>query len=185
MRIVAGTLGGRRLKSPAGHRVRPTSDKVREALFSILGDRISGARVLDLYAGTGAVGLEALSRGAESVLFVEQSALVRRILKENVHSLGLEDRCAVRAGRVPGVLDSLAAAGAEFDMVFADPPYERGQVARLLSSEPLLKVTAADALLIVEMRKSEAPDPGLWVEAQRRRYGDTCLWFLTRTGEEA
>ena len=184
MRIVAGTRGGRRLKAPAGLRVRPTSDKVREALFAILGPRVAGASVLDLYAGTGALGLEALSRGAATAVFVEQSATVRRVLQENVTMLELEDRCVIRTGRVPGALTTLPDFGVPFDLVLADPPYERGQTERLLTSEALIRLVTPDAQLVVEMRKSESPKPGLWTPKQRREYGDTSLWFLTPQSQE-
>lgn len=184
MRIVAGTFGGRRLKAPPGNRVRPTSDKVREALFSILGETVVGASVLDLYAGTGALGLEALSRGAVSAVFVEQSAPVRRVLQENVAALELSEACMIRTGRVPGALQTLTDFGVPFDIVFADPPYERGQTERLLKSEALVDLVAANAQLVVELRKTESPNPGLWNPGPRRVYGDTSLWFLTPRGQE-
>jgi len=184
MRIVAGTHGGRRLKAPSGLRVRPTSDKVREALFAILGARVQDASVLDLYAGTGALGLEALSRGAATAVFVEQSASVRRVLQENVIALELEDRCLIRTGRVPAALATLPDYGVPFDLVLADPPYDRGQTERLLRSETLIGLVKPDAQLIVEMRKTEFPKPGLWTPEERRDYGDTSIWFLT-PGQEA
>ena len=108
MRIVAGSHSGRRLKSPSGLRVRPTPDKVREALYSILGDRTRDATVLDLFAGTGAIGLEALSRGARFVHFVEQSSRVRRVIKENVDDLKLGPRVEILAGKIPQCLDRIA-----------------------------------------------------------------------------
>jgi 16S rRNA (guanine966-N2)-methyltransferase len=184
MRIVAGTHGGRRLKAPAGYRVRPTPDRVREALFSILSDRVEGARVLDLYAGTGALGLEALSRGAEFAKFVEQSHSVVRVLEDNIVSLGFEDRASVRSGRLPGVLADIADTEPPFDLIFADPPYEQGQTERLLEAPALMALAATDALLIVEVRKTEKPPPGLWHVRERRQYGDTSLIFLTLQKED-
>lgn len=185
MRIVAGSRGGRRLKAPAGLSVRPTPDKVREALFSILGERVRGARFLDLYAGTGAVGLEALSRGATSAEFVEQSASVARLLKENIRALDFEGETRVWIGRLPAVLGKIAKARPTFDLVFADPPYEKGEIDLLTSHPALVALAAPGASLIVEHRYSETPAEGLWTIEKSRRYGDTALSFLCEPRREA
>jgi 16S rRNA (guanine966-N2)-methyltransferase len=177
MRIVAGTRGGRRLKAPGGLRVRPTPDKVREALFAILGADVVGCRFLDLFAGTGAVGLEALSRGSASADFVEQSRTVTRVLRENVAALGFDDQVRIWHGRLPAMLGPLVGAGLAFDLLFADPPYEKGQLDRLLATPALVTLSAPDALLVVEHRHGEPIEPGLWEIHQTRRYGDTALSF--------
>lgn len=126
MRIVAGALKGRRLSSPKDNRIRPTSDRLRESLFNRLAHRddfdIAGARVADLFAGTGALGLEALSRGAAEAVFVEQSRAAIRLIRDNIAALGLEDRArvlAVDARKLP-------AAASPFNLVFLDPPYGKG-----------------------------------------------------------
>ncbi|MBI3678884.1 MAG: 16S rRNA (guanine(966)-N(2))-methyltransferase RsmD [Acidobacteria bacterium] len=120
MRVIAGEFRSRRLKSLAGLQVRPTPDRLREALFSALTARIGGAVFLDAYAGTGAVGLEALSRGAGSVIFLEQHREAVRVIQENVRSLGVEARCRIVRGSV-----RLYLRGQKADMVFVDPPYSR------------------------------------------------------------
>ena len=120
MRIIAGTLKGRRLIAPAGQSVRPTSDRLRETLFNVLGDSIVGTRVLDAFAGTGAIGIEALSRGAVYVTFIESEARVVRVLSENIRACGVTDACAIIRH------DFLRArpSGAPVDFVIADPPYD-------------------------------------------------------------
>jgi 16S rRNA (guanine966-N2)-methyltransferase len=166
LRVVAGELRGRRLQAPRGTRTRPTADRVREALFSMLGD-ISGANVLDLYAGSGALGIEALSRGAASAVFVDRDPRAAAAVKRNLASLGLEQR-VVRED----ALRFLARAEGSFDLVFCDPPYD--SAARLAGplAERLPAVTSRGALIVTESDKRkplELPFPVL-VE---RSYGDT------------
>jgi 16S rRNA (guanine966-N2)-methyltransferase len=185
MRIVSGSRGGRRLKAPAGLAVRPTPDKVREALFSILGQRVTGARVLDLFAGTGAVGLEALSRGAASVLFVEQSASVARLIKGNIEALEFGDVANVWIGRLPGVLGKIAMAYPPFDIVFADPPYEKGQLDLLTAHPALSGVVSPGSTVVLEHRYSETFATAPWAVTECRRYGDTALSFLSSMHTEA
>jgi 16S rRNA (guanine966-N2)-methyltransferase len=184
MRIVAGTHGGRRLKAPGGLKVRPTPDKVREALFAILGADVAGCRFLDLFAGTGAVGLEALSRGGITADFVEQSRTVTRILRENIDALGFTGQTRVWTGRLPAALGALVEAGLAFDIVFADPPYELGRLDRLLAAPALTALAPAGATLVVEHRYSERFEPGLWEVRQTRRYGDTALTFCAPRAKE-
>jgi len=184
MRIVAGSRGGRRLKAPGGLKVRPTPDKVREALFAILGADVEGCRFLDLFAGTGAVGLEALSRGAATADFIEQSRSVVRLLRENVASLGFGEQVQVWQGRLPALLGALVEAGRAFDLMCADPPYERGQLDRLLAAPALVQLVAADSTLVVEHRHAERFLPGLWEIRQVRRYGDTALSFCAPKRED-
>ncbi|TDV39813.1 16S rRNA (guanine(966)-N(2))-methyltransferase RsmD [Actinophytocola oryzae] len=173
-RIVAGIAGGRRLAVPAKG-TRPTSDRVREALFSAVQSAVDldGARVLDLYAGTGALGLEALSRGAESTLFVESASGALSVLRKNVAAVGLPGE--VRAGKVAGVL--AAGTPTPFDLVLADPPYvveDLGLELRLLVSEGWL---APGALVIVERSRRAAdlawPEP--LAPLKVRHYGETSL----------
>ena len=121
MRIIAGTARGRKLASPPGERTRPLLDRVREALFSILGDRVDGARVLDLYAGTGSIGLEALSRGAASCVFVERDRSALECLSANVAALGFGERSRIVRGRVEEQLERPPEE--RYELVFFDPPY--------------------------------------------------------------
>src|SRR5690242_18499798 len=143
MRIVAGEWRGRRLVAPAGRTTRPTSDRVREAVFSILGP-LDGESVLDLFAGSGALALEALSRGAGQATLVERDRAALKALRANVEALGAEAR--VVAGDAAAFLDSAARDGAHYDLVFLDPPYRTG-LGRELSLEPVL---APGARVIVE-----------------------------------
>ncbi|HEU4532642.1 MAG TPA: 16S rRNA (guanine(966)-N(2))-methyltransferase RsmD, partial [Polyangiaceae bacterium] len=177
MRIVAGSLGGRSLRAPRGHGTRPTPDRVREALFSCLGP-LDGARVLDLYAGTGALGLEALSRGAARAVFVESAAAALAVLRGNVADLGLADRALVVGRPVERARAALEPEG-PFDLVVADPPYEMvrtGAAPRALG--PLLAggLLDAGARVVLEHASADAP-PELPPLAcyDRRRYGDTSL----------
>jgi 16S rRNA (guanine966-N2)-methyltransferase len=163
---VAGTFKGRRLAAPKGMRTRPTADRVREALFSILGD-VDGARVLDLYAGSGALGIEALSRGAESALFVERDARAAAAIVRNLAAIGVEAP-VVREE----VLRFLGRAEGTFDLVFCDPPYDSASELAGPLAERLPALTAEDARIVTESDKRnplELPFPLL----TERAYGDT------------
>jgi 16S rRNA (guanine966-N2)-methyltransferase len=180
-RIVAGRYGGRRLTAPTGQHTRPTADRVREALFSSLETAVDldGARVLDLYAGSGAIGLEALSRGAAHVLLVEHDQKAVRIIRANIATLGAAD-AVVAGGKVSSTL--LAGnPGAPYDVVFADPPYAMG----LEELTPMLEALVAggwladDAMVVLE-RPTRRGEP-VWVQGltgeRSRRYGETTLWY--------
>jgi 16S rRNA (guanine966-N2)-methyltransferase len=123
MRVIGGTFGSRTLQAPPGMATRPSSDRLRETLFNVLAPRIEGARFLDLYAGSGAVGIEALSRGAAEVVFVERAAPALKVLRANLARLGLHESVRTVAGSVAGFLRS-AEEGAGFNVVFLDPPYD-------------------------------------------------------------
>ncbi|TFG45197.1 MAG: 16S rRNA (guanine(966)-N(2))-methyltransferase RsmD [Gemmatimonadales bacterium] len=167
MRVVAGEFGGRRLVMPKDARVRPTSDRVREAWMNILGAALPGARVVDLFAGSGALGLEALSRGALTADFVEIGSASLKALSANIEALGVDARCRVHKGdamRFTEALDSNA-----YDLAFADPPYNHEAAARLIG---LFRQTPFARILSVEHRATLAL-PG----DDSRRYGDTALTF--------
>ncbi|MBI4485590.1 MAG: 16S rRNA (guanine(966)-N(2))-methyltransferase RsmD, partial [Acidobacteria bacterium] len=123
MRVIAGSLKGRRLKTPTWEGLRPTSDKLRETLFNVLAPRIDGARVLDLYAGTGAVGIEALSRGAAAVTFVEHDRRAQALIADNLSHCGIADGYAIIRASTVRALSDLRARGAVFDLILLDPPY--------------------------------------------------------------
>lgn len=185
-RIVAGTLGGRRLAVPVGDRTRPTSDRVREALFSTLDSLLdlTGARVADLYAGSGAVGLEALSRGASYALLVEADPRVARIVRENIRMLGAASTAAVVTDKVAQVLGA-GNRDAPYDVVFADPPYAVPD-AKITAMQAALVDggwLAADAVVVVE--RSSRGGPVEWVAGltadRSRRYGETTLWYGRRS----
>jgi 16S rRNA (guanine966-N2)-methyltransferase len=179
IRIIAGTLRGRRIRVPEGDRVRPTADRVREALFDILGPAVEGARVLDLYAGTGALGLEAASRGACEVVLVERDRAVLSLLRDNVRDLGLVDRVRLRPGEVLRVLAG-SPPGGPFDLVLADPPYAEAECVRVLAALAGPGWLAAGATLVAEGEAREpipaAPDP--WRHVRRAEYGRVALDFF-------
>jgi len=177
VRIVGGELSGRRLRAPRGSSTRPTADRVREAIFNILGAPGLGARALDLYAGSGALGLEALSRGCTHAVLVERAEAALRVLRANIAALGLAARARVVAGDVVRATLGLARAGERFTWIFLDPPYAAGVMERALDA--VGKVCAPDATVVAEhdTRHLPAPAVGPLRERDRRRYGDTCISF--------
>jgi 16S rRNA (guanine966-N2)-methyltransferase len=166
VRVVAGAWKGRRLQAPRGQRTRPTADRVREALFSILGD-VTGASVLDLFAGSGALGIEALSRGAGSAVFVEQDARSAAVIRSNLAAVGAEAEV-----RRQDVLRFLRSVSGSFDLVFLDPPYD--SAARLAGSleELLPGVTAESGRIVTESDKRTPLELELPL-LRERTYGDT------------
>jgi 16S rRNA (guanine966-N2)-methyltransferase len=175
MRIVGGTLGGRVLRAPAGSATRPTSEKVREAIFNILPD-VAGAEVLDLFAGSGALGLEALSRGAAHATFIDHARPALAALRANVSALGLGDRATILAGDAV----SLAARHAPahpWRVVFVDPPYRSELASRAVLA---LRALSPDAVIVIEHDRPHAPpdDLGSLLRTDERRYGDTHISFF-------
>lgn len=168
MRIIAGTFGGRRLVAPKGDVARPTQDRVREAWFSILGAEVQGARVLDLFAGSGALGLEALSRGAVSAVFVEKARASLAALEKNIAELGVEGATTVVKGDALKYAEAMVPGG--FDLVFADPPYDLGAGAKLVA---LFRARPFCRILTIEHRSTETLDAD-----DTRRYGDSAISFL-------
>ena len=169
MRVVAGELGGRKIVSPDGTSTRPTTDRVREAIFNSLGSLgvLDGALVADLFAGTGAVGIEALSRGAERCVFVERDRAALRVLEENIDALGLRDRSKVITS------DAMATASAiDCDIVLADPPYGFDAWAELL------RVVRADLVIAESGRSIDCPDG--WKITREKKYGRTMVTFFER-----
>ena len=172
MRVIAGTYGGRRLQTPPGTDTRPTADRVREALFSILGDRVPGARVLDLFAGSGALGIEALSRGAAEATFVDNAAPAIRAIGANLEALGA-DATVVRA-EARRFLGGASRSARQYDLVFLDPPY---RLAALLGgdlSAALAAVMGPGAAVVAESDRRAPLEIGLPLEDERR-YGDTLI----------
>jgi 16S rRNA (guanine966-N2)-methyltransferase len=182
MRLTGGLDRGRKLRAPRGAHTRPTSAKVREAIFNILGPPPDGS-VLDLYAGTGALGLEALSRGARRAVFVERDHQALVVLRRNVRELGLEDRASVVGAEVCGVLRRLATNNGEpFSWVFLDPPYAKeteGVLAELSGGDLL----APCAVVVVEHDRRHRPtgSVGSLILTDQRHYGDTELSFFRRS----
>jgi 16S rRNA (guanine966-N2)-methyltransferase len=182
MRIISGQTKGRALRAPRGRGVRPTSSKVREALFSILSERIEGAFVLDLFAGSGALGIEALSRGAAGVVFVDQAAESLRALVANIDACGYGDRATVHRGNSLKFLKEPGTYAGSFDVVLADPPYHTGILRKLL---PLLSrgdIMKPSGIMVIEhFHKTVLPERiGPLSSFRSERYGDTVLAFYQR-----
>jgi len=188
-RIISGTAGGRRLQTPTGPGTRPTTDRVREALFSRLGhlDVLTGARVLDLYAGSGALGLEAASRGAASVLLVESHRGAATVARANAAATRLPN-VRVRAETVERVLAAGPDAQDGVDLVLLDPPYdlEEENLAEVLGLLVSRRWLAGEALVVVERsaRSPQPPWPPSLVTAGERRYGETRMWFADFRGPD-
>jgi 16S rRNA (guanine966-N2)-methyltransferase len=172
VRIVAGRFGGRRLTAPAGRTTRPTPDRVREALFSILGARVLDADVLDLFAGSGALGLEALSRGAAVATFVDSAPAAIRAIRDNLSALGAD--AEVRREDALRFLDGAARASRQYDLVFLDPPYRFSERLGPPLSEALPAVLAPTAVVVAESDRRAPLTLGLPLHDERR-YGDTLI----------
>lgn len=188
MRIIAGTAKGHRLKCPRGRRTRPTPDRVRESIFSIVGDKVRGARVLDLFAGTGAMGLESLSRGAAEAVFVERDPSAIRCLRENARLCDFENESAILNSPVLPFLRN-GDLGDGFDLVFADPPYGGSDVSlTLLALSKRVKSLREECLFVLEHAPGESPESKLdcMEMIDKREYGNTAITFLKviRQGED-
>src|SRR4051794_7967809 len=180
MRVIAGTLKGRRLKTPTWEGLRPTSDKLRETLFNILAPRIAGSRFLDGYAGTGAVGIEAISRGAASVTFVESDRRAEALIAENLAHCGVENGYAIIRATVARTIDQLDAAAFGpyelFDIVWLDPPYDE-QAAQVLEAAGAL-IISGGLLVLEHARRRQAPEvAGRLVRVRQVASGDSALSF--------
>jgi len=192
MRIISGTFRSRTLEAPAGMATRPTSDRLRETLFNVLAPRIFGAAFLDLYAGSGAVGLEALSRGAASVVFVERAPAALKALHGNVAKLGIREGFRVDPNKVGAALRRLekGASYSRFDIVFLDPPYEEAEEYASTLGQlggGLAGLLAPDALVIAEHRRKQRLEDR-YGSLQRTRLleqGDAALSFYRRVVEES
>ncbi len=181
MRVVGGDLRGRPLATPRDNAIRPTTDRTREAVFNMLahrfGGRLEGTRALDLFAGTGALGIEALSRGAAYCVFIEESAEGRGLIRTNVESFGLTGRTKIFRRDATGLGD--AGTLGPFGLVFADPPYGKGLGEKALRSARAGGWLAAGALCVVEEAATAAfePGPGFSI-VEERSYGETVIRFI-------
>lgn len=188
MRVIAGSARGCRLATFAGQGIRPTPDRVREALFSILYSRrgaFANCSVLDLYAGSGALGIEALSRGAEHVWFVDNSRQAMSLVKENLERCKMTDRATIITQDVRSALPVVAVRG-PFDLIFADPPYGHGHAPRILEECDRLKLLGDNGIMVMETAERD-PVPERVAHLQRfdqRHYGLTMLHFFQPATEE-
>lgn len=185
MRIISGTARGRTLTAPAGMNTRPTQDHVRESLFNIIRWDVQDARVLDLFAGTGALSLEALSRGAEHAVLIDMDRAACDAIKKNIEATRLGDRCRLIARDYRQAMDQLAREGERFDIVFIDPPYRMentGEMCEALYDKGLL---SDSFLILVEHKRGMAPLLDQRFEAfDIRKYGDTEVTFLRSAKRE-
>ena len=182
MRIIGGQARGRQIRLPAGCRIRPTADRVKESLFDIL-HPVEGAYFLDMYAGSGNVGLEALSRGARGSVFVEKDLRLADAVRKNLRLLGFEGRGEVIAAGAQQGLRRLGKRGERFDILFADPPYDEDILPEILRCLEGAEVLAENGIIVLQHSVREDPKeslPQTLVMADQRRYGDTLLSFLKK-----
>ena len=185
MRIISGTSKGKKLRSLRGQAIRPTSDRVKESIFNILGQEVDGKYVLDLFAGTGNLGIEALSRGATRTVFVEKERSAIDLIKKNLSHCGFDDLGHVITGEVERAIRHLHRKGEVFDFIFMDPPYRRGLVQKtlgILQTEPLHH---EDSILVIEHDRREPLSESMeeWVLLRKRRFGDTVVSFIAPSGK--
>lgn len=182
MRIIAGTAKGRTLKVPKNTDVRPTSDRAKETIFNVLGQWFEGDAVLDLYAGVGGLGLEALSRGARHATFVERERPVMEVLADNIRELGFAGQAATLLKPVHRAIHQLGTAKASFQLVFADPPYALCETPTLLTVLDETGIVAPEGRVVVEHdRRETLPERvGALVRIDERKFGDTLVSFYVR-----
>ena len=180
MRVIAGTCKGRRLVAPKGTRTRPALDRIKESIFSILFD-VSGQKVLDLFAGSGSVGIEALSRGAIHATFVENDSAALRALTSNIISCGFEKLSTIMKQDVSRALDKLAKHNSSYDLIFVDPPYSKNLVNKTLAKLGASNLTHKGTRIVVEHHPKEPIEEiaGL-VLTDTRKYGQTLISFLEK-----
>lgn len=181
MRVIAGTARGVPLRAPRDRATRPVTDRVKETLFAILGERVPDARVLDLYAGSGALGIEALSRGATHATFVERGRVALAAIRQNLERTGLAAAASVHGAEVDRFL--VGQPGGSYDLAFLDPPYEERAI--LAPLERLVPLLAPRASVVVKhFWRTEVPIPQGLAPWRDRRFGETALTFLVRREEE-
>ncbi len=180
MRIISGASKGRKLKAPSGRSLRPTSDRVKESIFNILGDEVKGKAVLDLFAGTGNLGIEALSRGAAKVVFVEKSRPALRMIERNLQTTGLRARSEVFPLDVTRAIGTLAKREECFDLILMDPPYRKGWIERVMERFRQTPIHHEGSLLVIEHDRREPLPEGIegWQVIKQRQLGDTVVSFL-------
>ena len=183
MRVIGGAAKGRRLGVPKGDAVRPTTDRVKESLFNILPRDLSGARVLDVFAGSGNLSIEALSRGAAHAVLIDVSERAGAVIRENLRRLGFNGQTEVWIAPAARALKSLARRKNSFDFIFLDPPYDHGLVHASLEIMGRCDLLRKDGILVIEHSSREAPEAqyGSLRLHDQRRYGDTLLSFYTVT----
>ena len=180
MRIISGTLKGRKLVTPKGLSLRPTSDRVKESMFNILGGGIEGKVILDLFAGTGNLGIEALSRGAKRVLFVEKDREAFKLIQRNLLACQMGDRSEILPKEVDRALRVLKEKGERFDLIFMDPPYEKGLIQKTIELLCTERIYHDDSILVIEHNRREPLHDisDSWNLTRQRKIGETLISFL-------
>ncbi|MGD9382499.1 MAG: 16S rRNA (guanine(966)-N(2))-methyltransferase RsmD [Desulfobacterales bacterium] len=181
LRIISGRLKGKKLRSVRGVTIRPTADRLRESIFNILSNQVLNAMVLDLFAGTGALGMEALSRGAESAVFVDNNPGALSVIQRNITSCAFDKQAHIIKWDIKKNLDCLKSAGTAFDLVFMDPPYNQGMVkSALFNLEQTGSLEQAARIVVEHSPLEPIPEDIFMFEiADRRKYGKTLVSFLT------
>jgi len=185
MRIISGTSRGRRLTTPKGHALRPTSDRVKESIFNILGAEVEEKVVLDLFAGTGNLGIEALSRGAKKAVFVEKAREALRMIQKNLLQCGFSGQAEIIPKEVNRAIGILETRKESFDLILMDPPYEKGWVQRTLVKLNHHNIYHEGSVLVIEHGRRE-PLPqktGRWAVIKERMIGDTVISILQTDGD--
>ena len=187
MRIISGSSKGRRLTTRKSDAIRPTSDRVKESMFGILGDRVKGRTALDLFAGTGNLGIEALSRGARRAVFVEMGRQAVPVIRRNLAQCGMWDRSEIVPKDVIRAIGILKERGECFDLILVDPPYGKGMVQRTLLKLSLNPIYHRDSILVIQHDRREplSSSAGGWNLMRQKRIGDTLLSFLGPVSEPA
>lgn len=186
MRVIGGEVGGRRLRVPSVPGLRPTGDRARETLFNVVGADVAGSRVLDVFAGTGALGIEALSRGAIHATFVERHRVARRAIQRNLAACGYEEQSRVLGGDWQRALARLGSEGSTFRFAFFDPPYDRRRPEEILDVAGRWRILDAGGLLVLERRTGvEVALPRGWRRTRVLKVGDTSfdLFAAARDGD--
>ncbi len=187
MRIISGTSKGRKLVTLKSQSLRPTSDRVKESIFNILREEIEGGMVLDLFAGTGNLGIEALSRGAKKVIFVEKGQHALGLIQRNLAQFGLEEQSEILPTDANRAIGILKQRGKTFDLIFMDPPYEKGLIEETLTKLSSHQIYHGDSILVIEHHRRELLPPIInrWNLIRQRQMGDTVISFLTPREDHA
>ena len=183
MRIIAGTVGGRRIEAPQGDGTRPTHDRVREAVFSMIGPFFNGGRALDLFAGSGSLGLEAVSRGMDECLFFDADRRAVSVVQGNIKSLGLQKQCRAACAKFQQALESVSG---KFDLIFLDPPYDAGYMMPVLEKILSRDLLQDDGTIFCEIRTgADFTAPKGLTQIKRRKYGMAEVIILKKAEKEA
>jgi 16S rRNA (guanine(966)-N(2))-methyltransferase RsmD len=183
MRVISGSARGRRLKEPEGHHIRPTTDMVKESIFNIVQFDIEGRRILDLFAGTGQLGIEALSRGASAAVFVDESGDAAKLVRDNVKAVGLEDRATIVRS---DALSYLRQGGGRFDVIFLDPPYDTTLIEKALKTIFEFDLVKENGIIICETKEDRLlPDVAApYIKGREYRYGKIKITLYARASME-